>query len=62
MSFWCIFEIFSFINSIISNGLGCLSSILTTLIWFWIYTKYGKKEEDDKDEEQMIEKGDDEEQ
>ena len=59
---WLLFAlIIGDINCLIPNGLGCISSIITTVIWFWIYTKYGKKEEDDKDEEQMIEKGDDEE-
>ena len=57
---WLLFGlIVGDINSIISNGLGCLSSILTTLIWFWIYTKYGKKEKRDEDEEkELVEKED----
>ena len=57
---WLLFGlIVGDINSIISNGLGCLSSILTTLIWFWIYTKYGKKEKGDEDEEkELVEKED----
>ena len=57
---WLLFGlIVGDINSIISNGLGCLSSILTTLIWFWIYTKYGKKEKRDVDEEkELVEKED----
>ncbi len=43
---WLLFGlIVGDINSIISNGLGCLSSIITTIIWLWIYTKYGKKDE-----------------
>ena len=57
---WLLFGlIVGDINSIISNGLGCLSSILTTLIWFWIYTKYGKKEKRDVDKEkELVEKED----
>ena len=58
---WLLFGlIMGDINSIISNSLGCLSSILTTLVWFWIYCKYGKKEEKEKEEEakELVEKGD----
>ena len=57
---WLLFGlIVGDINSIISNGLGCLSSILTTLIWFIIFTKYGKKEKGDKEEEkELVEKED----
>ena len=55
---WLLFGlIVGDINSIISNGLGCLSSIITTVIWFWIYTKYGKKE---KEEEELVEKDEEE--
>ena len=55
---WLLFGlIVGDINSIISNGLGCLSSIITTLIWFWIYTQYGKKE---KEEEELVEKDEEE--
>ena len=46
------------INSIISNGLGCLSSITTTLIWIWIYLKYNKKGEEE--EEELVEKDEEE--
>ena len=52
---WLLFGlIVGDINSIISNGLGCLSSIITTIIWLWIYTKYGKK--DEKEEEELVER------
>lgn len=55
---WLLFGlIVGDINSIISNGLGCLSSIITTLIWFIIYTKYGKKEKREEDEgKELVEK------
>lgn len=57
---WLLFGlIVGDINSIISNGLGCISSIITTLIWIWIYTKYGKK--DGEKEEELVEKPNDEE-
>ena len=52
------------INSMISNGLGCLSSIITILVWLYIYVKYGNKEKEEEKEEEkdeIIEKGDDEE-
>ena len=57
---WLLFGlIVGDINSIISNGLGCLSSIFTTLIWFWIFTKYGKREKGDENEEkELVEKED----
>ena len=60
---WLLFGlIVGDINSIISNGLGCISSIITTLIWIWIYTKYGKKDgEKEEEEEELVEKPNDEE-
>ena len=60
---WLLFAlIIGDINCFIPNGLGCISSVITTLIWFWIYTKYGKKEGDEEgDNDDLIEKGDDEE-
>ena len=61
---WLIFAlIIGDINCFIPNGLGCISSIITTIVWFWIYSKYGdKKEGEEQDEKELIEKGDDEEQ
>ena len=58
---WLLFAlIIGDINCFIPNGLGCISSILTTLMWFWVYTKYGKKEdEEEKEEKELIEQGDD---
>ena len=58
---WLLFAlIIGDINCFIPNGLGCISSILTTLVWFWIYTKYGKKEdEEEKEEKELIEQKDD---
>ena len=59
---WLLFGlIVGDINSIISNGLGCLSSIITTFIWFYIYIKYGKKEGKEEDEKELVEKPEDEE-
>ena len=59
---WLLFAlIIGDINCFIPNGLGCISSIITTLIWFWIYTKYGKKGDNEEDEKELIEKGDEEE-
>ena len=56
---WLLFGlIVGDINSIISNGLGCLSSIITTFIWLWIYTKYGKM--DKKEEEELVERDEEE--
>ena len=56
---WLLFGlIVGDINSIISNGLGCLSSIITTFIWLWIYTKYGKM--DKKEEEEFVERDEEE--
>ena len=58
---WLLFAlIIGDINCFIPNGLGCISSILTTLVWFWIYTKYGKKEdEEEKEEKELVEQQDD---
>ena len=59
---WLLFAlIIGDINCFIPNGLGCISSIITTLVWFWIYTKYGKKGDDEEEDQDLIEKGDDEE-
>ena len=59
---WLLFAlIIADINCFIPNGLGCISSILTTLVWFWIYTKYGKKEGEEEEEKELVEKQDDEE-
>lgn len=53
---WLLFGlIVGDINSIISNGLGCLSSIITSFIWIWIYTKYGKKEKEEEEGKELIE-------
>ena len=55
---WLLFAlIIADINCFIPNGLGCVSSIITTIVWFWIYSKYGKKE----DEEELVENPNDEE-
>ena len=57
---WLLFAlIIADINCFIPNGLGCVSSIITTIVWFWVYTKYGKKEGEE--EEELVEKPDDEE-
>ena len=41
---WLLFAIIiGDINCLIPNLLGCISSIITTVIWFWIYTKYNNK-------------------
>lgn len=60
---WLLFGlIVGDINSIISNGLGCLSSIITIIIWYWIYFKYGKQEGKEEEEgKELVEKVDDEE-
>jgi hypothetical protein len=56
---WLLFAlIIADINCFIPNGLGCISSVITTIVWFWIYTKYGNKEGE---EEELVEKPDDEE-
>ena len=53
---WLLFGlIVGDINSIISNGLGCLSSIITTIIWTWIYTKYGKNKKEEEEGKELIE-------
>ena len=59
---WLLFAlIIGDINCFIPNGLGCISSIITSLVWFWIYTKYGKKEgKKEEDGEELVEKEDEE--
>ena len=48
---WLLFAlIIGDINCFIPNGLGCISSILTTIVWFWIYSKYGDKKDEEKEE------------
>ena len=59
---WLLFAlIIGDINCFIPNGLGCISSVLTTLVWFWIYSQYGKKEGEEEEEKELVEKPDDEE-
>ena len=59
---WLLFAlIIGDINCFIPNGLGCISSILTSLVWFWIYSQYGKKEGEEEEEKELVEKPDDEE-
>lgn len=57
---WLLFAlIIGDINCFIPNGLGCISSVLTTLVWFWIYSQYGKKEDEEENEEnELVEKED----
>ena len=58
---WLLFAlIIGDINCFIPNGLGCISSVLTTLVWVWIYTQYGKKEgeEGEEEEKELVEKQD----
>ena len=58
---WLLFGlIVGDINSIISNGLGCFSSIITTFIWFYIYCIYSKKEDEMEKEKELVEKEEDE--
>jgi hypothetical protein len=59
---WLLFAlIIGDINCFIPNGLGCISSVITTIIWYWAYSQR-KKGGEEQDEKELIEKGDDEEQ
>ena len=62
---WTLFGfIIADMTCIIPSALGCLSSIITTLVWCWVYFLYGKKEEEEEkkeDDKNFIEKGDEEE-
>ncbi len=54
---WLLFAlIIGDINCLIPNGLGCISSIITSLVWFWIYSKYGKKEEKKEEGQELVDK------
>ena len=54
---WLLFAlIIGDINCLIPNLLGCISSIITTLIWFWIYTKYNNKGKENEEEKELAEK------
>jgi hypothetical protein len=54
---WLLFAlIIGDINCFIPNGLGCISSIITSLVWFWIRSKSAKKEDESKEGEELINK------
>ena len=52
---WLLFAlIIGDINCFIPNGLGCISSIITSIVWFWIYNKYGKKGDEEEEKEELV--------
>ena len=52
---WLLFAlIIGDINCFIPNGLGCISSIITSIVWFWIYNKYGKKGDEKEEKEELV--------
>ena len=54
---WLLFAlIIGDINCFIPNGLGCISSIITSLVWFWIRSKSAKKEDESQEGEELINK------